>query len=125
MAEFATDRLVEKIDLKSTYINAITGQSVSMAAIPMHFPTDREIIEIALESVGLVEAEKTRILWIKNTLDLGEVEASVAYLEAAGQREDLEMLSKPRPLVPGADGNLPLFADYGQDSRKAQSVAAD
>ncbi len=125
MAEFATDRLVEQIDLKSTYINAITGQNVSIAAIPMHFPTDREIIEIALESVGLVEAVDTRILWINNTLYLGEVEASTSFLEAAKQRDDLQIISDPRPLEVGEDGNLPLFEDYGQKDRKREAVAAD
>jgi uncharacterized protein (DUF362 family) len=125
MAEFATDRLVEQIDLKSTYINAITGQNVNIAAIPMHFPTDREIIDIALESVGLVEPTETRILWIKNTLDLGEVEASAAFLEAANQRDDLQILSDPRPMDLGEDGNLPLFEHYGQKGRKSQAAAAD
>ena len=125
MAEFATDRLVEQIDLKSTYINAITGQNVNIAAIPMHFPTDREIIDIALESVGLVEPTETRILWIKNTLDLGEVEASAAFLEAANQRNDLQIISDPRPMELGEDGNLPLFEYYGQKGRKTQAAAAD
>jgi hypothetical protein len=113
MAEFTTDRLVEKIDLHATYINAITGQAVSVAAIPMHFPTDREVLHVALESIGLIEAADARVLWIPNTLDLGEVEASSAYLSAAKERTDLEVLSEPRALEVGDDGNLPPFSDYG------------
>ena len=106
-AEFTTDRLVEKIDLHVTYLNSITGQHVSVAAIPMHFPTDREVLDIALASIGLIGPDEARVLWIKNTLDLGELEASTAYLDMARGRPDLEVLADPRPLEVGSDGNLP------------------
>ncbi len=114
VAEFTTDRLVDKIDLQTTYVNAITGQAVSVAAIPMHFPTDREVLDVALESIGLIEAPDARVLWIKNTLDLGEVEASTAYLSAAKERADLEILADPRALEVGDDGDLPPFEAFGE-----------
>ena len=114
VAEFTTDRLVAKIDLQTTYVNAITGQAVSVAAIPMHFPTDREVLDVALESIGLIEAPDARVLWIKNTLDLGEVEASSAYLSAAKERADLEVLTDPRVLAVGDDGNLPPFEVFAK-----------
>ena len=41
------------------------------------------------------------MLWIKNTLDLGEVEASTAYLEMAEMRDNLEILVGPRQLELG------------------------
>jgi len=113
-AEFTTDRLVEKVDLQATYINAITGQHVSVAAIPMHFPTDRHALDIALESIGLVGPSEARVLWIKNTLNLGEVEASVAYLDMARGRADLEILTDLRPLAVGSDDNLPAFEVFGK-----------
>ena len=113
-ADFTTDRLVEKIDMHATYINAITGQAYGVAAIPMHYPTDREILDIALESLGLIPPEDAKIVWIRNTLDLGEVEAAEADLEAARSRKDLEILVEPRPLSVGEDGNLPLCGDYGK-----------
>ena len=113
-AEFTTDRLVEKIDYHATNINAITGQHVSIAAVPMHFPTDREVLDIALESIGLIEMPDARVLWIKNTLDLSEVEASSAYLDMAETRDDLEILTDLRPLRVGSDGNLPPFEVFGK-----------
>ena len=113
-AEFTTDRLVEKIDLQATYINAITGQHVSVVAIPMHFPTDRHALDIALESIGLIGPSEARVLWIKNTLNLGEVEASVAYLDMARGRPDLEILTDLRPLAVEPDGNLPAFEVFGK-----------
>jgi len=116
LAEFTTDRLVDKIDLHATYLNAITGQHVSSAAIPMHFPTDREVLDVALESLGLIPSAEARVLWVKNTLDLGEVIASGAYSDSVGERPDLEPLTDPRPLEVGPDGNLPPFECFGSSA---------
>ena len=123
MAEFTTDRLVEKIDYHATNINAITGQHPPAASIPMHFPTDEEVLHIALESVGLIEPCDARVLWIKNTLDLGEVEASTAYLDMAEMQDNLDILVGPRQLELGPDRNLPPIDTF---ARKApEMIAAD
>ena len=123
MAEFTTRRLVDKIDYHATYTNVITGQHVSAGAIPLHCDTDAEILDIALESIGLIASEDARVLWIPNTLDLGEVEASEAYLAQADIRNDLEILTGLRSLETEADGNLPPIEAYRD--RVPESVFAD
>ena len=123
MAEFTTRRLVDKIDYHATYTNVITGQHVSAGAIPLHYDTDEEVLEIALESIGLIAPEDARVLWIPNTLDLGEVEASEAYLAQADIRDDLEILTDLRPLETEADGNLPPVEAYRD--RVPEPVFAD
>ena len=123
MAEFTTKRLVDKIDYHATYTNVITGQHVSAGAVPLHCDTDTEVLDIALESIGLIAPEDARVLWIPNTLDLGEVEASEAYLAQADIRDDLEILSGLRPLETEADGNLPPMEAYRD--RVPESVFAD
>ncbi len=125
MAEFTTQRLVDKIDYHATYTNCITGQHVSAAAVPLHFETDREVLQVALESIGLIEPEEARIMWIPNTLDLGEIEDSEAYLEAARIRDDLEILTDVRPLELEADGNLPPFEAYKDRVGIAEPVPGD
>ena len=119
LAEFTTDRLVEKIDRNATYINSMTGQHVSAASTPMHFPTDREVLDVALQSIGLVEPHEAKILWIRNTLDLGEIEASIRYLDEARQRSGLRVMTDPRPLDVGPDGNLPPQQAFGRLVREA------
>jgi hypothetical protein len=49
-------------------------------------------------------------LWIKNTLQVAEVECSAEYLLEAQQRTDLEILTKLRNLPLDATGNMPWFA---------------
>ena len=48
-----------------------------------------------------------KLLWIRNTLDVVEVECSEVFREAARQRGDLEVLCEPRPLPFDAAENLP------------------
>ena len=123
MAEFTTRRLVDKIDYHATYTNVITGQHVSAGAVPLHCDTDAEVLDIALESIGLIAPEDARVLWIPNTLDLGEVEASEAYLAQADIRDDLEILTGLRTLETEADGNLPPIEAYRD--RVPESIFAD
>ncbi len=124
LAEFTTTRLVNKIDYHATYTNVITGQHVSAGAVPLHYETDQEVMDIALESIGLIGVPNARVLWIKNTLDLGEVEASVAYLDQLEGREDLEMTVEPRALAASENGNLPDFEAFAQVAAE-EPIAAD
>lgn len=111
-ADLTTKRLVDKIDRVSTYMNCITAISLEKAAVPMHFETDRECIEVALGSIGLIPPERSRIVRIKNTLQLDEVDVSDIYMDEIPNRTDLEILEGPHTLPFDAQGNLvPLIVD--------------
>jgi hypothetical protein len=112
-ADVTTQRLVDKIDRLSTYMNCMTGISLEKAAIPMHFETDRECIRVALGSVGLIPPEKSRVVRIKNTLQLDEVEVSEIYGDEIPGRVDLEILAEPRPMSFDDRGNLAPLVVHG------------
>lgn len=76
--------------------------------LPVDFPTDRETIEAALSTLGLVGPDDTKIVWIRNTLDLAEVECSAGCLDEVRSRADLEAISELRPWPFDAEGNLPI-----------------
>ena len=118
LADLTTKRLVDKINYQATYMNCITGISIEKAAVPMHFPTDQEAIRTALGSVGLTPAEKSRIVRIKNTLHVDEVEVSEAFLAELKKRSDLEILGGPQPMSFDGQGNLPALKVHG-GGRKA------
>jgi hypothetical protein len=107
MAEFATRRAIEQVDVEITRINCLTAGHAPGAMLPLDFPTDRAALEAALPTIGLTPPEQAKMLWIKNTLELGELECSAAYLDAARDRADLEILSAPRQLPFDSAGNLP------------------
>ena len=106
LADITTKRLVDKINRSATYINCITGISLEKAAIPMYVENDREAIEIALGSIGLTPPEESKIMRIKNTLQLEVVEISEAYVEASNQRTDLKILDGPCSMAFDSDNNL-------------------
>jgi len=109
LADLTTKRLVEKINLGATYMNCITGISIEKASIPMYFETDQEAIRVALGSTGLTPPERSRIVRIKNTLQLDEVEVSEIYGEELEKKPDLEILTGPYPMVFDSSGNLPAL----------------
>ena len=108
-ADFATRRLVEKIDMKPTLINCITACEPGAAKVPATYETDREVIETALSCIGLMPPEKARVVRIKNTLLLSEIEASEALLPEIAGRADLTRLNEPAPLAFDAAGRLVPF----------------
>jgi hypothetical protein len=109
LADFVSRRLVSKIDPTATYINGLTGLSPESARIPVTLDTDREAVEAALGTIGLVKPEEARIVRIQNTLLLEELEVSAALLPEVKQRGTLEILWGPKPLVFDRSGGLPTF----------------
>jgi len=105
-ADFATRRLVEKIDMKATLINCLTACAPGMAKIPATFDSDREAIAAALDAIGLTPPDRARVIRIKNTLVLGEIEVSEPFLPEVQKRKDLTVLSNPEPLRFDAAGTL-------------------
>ena len=97
---------MDKINYQAMYMNAITGISLEKAAVPMHFETDQEVMKVGLGSVGLTPPEKSRIVRIKNTLLVDEVEVSEVYGEEMKKRRDLEILEGPKPMAFDRQGNL-------------------
>jgi hypothetical protein len=105
-ADFTTRRLVEKIDMKPTLINAITACAPGGAKVPATFDTDREAVETALSCIGLTPPEKARVIRIKNTLMLGEIEVSEAYAAEIAGRPDLTPIGDASPLPFDAAGRI-------------------
>ncbi len=106
LTDITTRRLVDKIDYAATYKNCITGISLEKAAVPMHFDTDREAIEVGLGSIGLTPPERSKIVRIKNTNCLEVVEVSEAFAAEIKKRSDLEIIAEPQPMVFNSDNNL-------------------
>jgi hypothetical protein len=106
-AEFCLQRVVDEMDKNKTYINCLTSGYPQAAMSPLPFPTDQAALDAALPIIGMAEPPDAKLLWIHNTLELAEVECGAAYLPLAREREDLEILTEPRPLSLDGSGMLP------------------
>jgi hypothetical protein len=110
LADFVHDRLLRAMDAKATQVNAVTALMPANARMPLHFPTDREALEVALQTTGVPPA-LTKGVWIKNTLSCQRMLVTEALLEEVRGRPDLALESPLRPLEFDAQGDLvPVFA---------------
>ena len=109
IADIITQRLLEKIDMDALNINTITGVCPEMGKIPLTMKNDKEAIEIAIKCVGLIPSEKLKIVRIRNTSLLSEVEVSEAYEEELAARSDLEVIMDKKAMGFDTDGNLEPF----------------
>lgn len=110
LAEFCLSRVVDQMNVQITRTNCLTGGHPTGAMLPVHFPTDREVLDAVLQIIGLTEPPDAKVMWIHNTLDVVEVECSTAYLTEARSRNDLTILTDPRPLPFDGRGMLPSMA---------------
>ena len=105
-ADFTTRRLVEKIDRKKTYVNCLTGISPEKGAIPMYYDTDRECIDAAIHTLGMVPTARLRIVHIQNTLSLERLNVSKAYLGEIEEDGSIEIVDDWKPLQFSSSGDL-------------------
>lgn len=93
-ADLVSLRFVNKIDFSSTYTNMITTNYLRGVRIPLYTNSDLEAIKIGvMASTAHTEVKNPRVVRIKNTLCLEEIEVSEAYLEEIKDREDIEIIS--------------------------------
>ena len=114
LAEFALTRAIDAMDQHITRTNCLTGGHATGAMIPLHYASDREVLDVTLSQSGLTDPINAKLMWIGNTLEVAEVECSAAYLEEAKTRDDLEILTDPRPLPFDDTGLLPAVREVGE-----------
>ena len=108
-ADMTTRRLVNKINYAAMYMNAITSGVPDAAKVPMTFEADREAIQTALGMIGLTPPEQARVVRIKNTLQLTEIDCSEALLGEVKAHPRLKAATQPAPLAFDSAGNLLPF----------------
>jgi acyl-CoA synthetase (AMP-forming)/AMP-acid ligase II len=112
-ADVITMRLYKELDVPSTYANVITSMNLDGGGIPIIMNNDHDAIALAVKTVVRVKPEDCRIVRIRNTLHLGEIEVSKALLdEVRRQPERFEIAEAPRDVKFDAQGNLgPLLGE--------------
>jgi hypothetical protein len=104
MVDFTTERLVEKIDMQTTAVNALASCCPEEGKIPMNFPSDRQAIAAALMTIRPHTPEDLRIVHIKNTLELSSLSVSEGCLQG---------LAKNRKIDIGAESFVMKFDQAG------------
>jgi hypothetical protein len=106
LADVTTKRLVEALDLEKTYTNAVTAISPEKAALPIHFTTDRQCLDICFRTIGMVPPQDVRMVRIKNTLTLDRLWISEALGNEIHANANLEVVSPWSTLAFDHNDNL-------------------
>jgi hypothetical protein len=110
LADFTTTRLVRQMNYQATIINCLTAGYPEGANLPVHFETDREVLDAALAIIGTRSAEQGRVMRIRNTLCLEEVEVSEPCLDDPSRAGEFTVVGKARDVSFDGTGNLPTLA---------------
>src|SRR5262249_8251600 len=107
LADFTTTRLIQAMNYRATVINCVTSGYPEGANLPVHYETDREVLEAALPIIGTQPPEQARIMHVRNTLQVEEVEVSTPCLTGQERATKFETIAEPHALRFDRDGNLP------------------
>lgn len=107
LADLTTRRVMDKVDLKATYTNALTSGVWSSARLPMALETDRAALETALSKVS--DPGCARVARIRNTLMLETLWVSEAVLPELKAMQDIEIHHTPLKLAFDESGRLLPF----------------
>ncbi len=105
LADFTTERLVHAIDRSATYLNLITSRNIVAGNIPPYFDSDQSTLKQAMASLASgIGAQEVRLMRIRDTLNLGQLEASWALREELQNHSRIEEFSPLQSMRFGAGG---------------------
>jgi hypothetical protein len=108
LADFIPFRILEKIDLRAAYINAMTSGlgGPQRGQLPMAMPTDRDAVAAAILTCGRADLDAVTLVRVRNTLDLEDLLVSESLRAEVEGRAELEITGEARPLGFDAAGRL-------------------
>lgn len=105
-ADFTTQRLVDKMNLEVTYANGLTSTVVAPTKIATTLPNDKETIQASIKTSNILDFHQVKMVRIKNTLVLSEIEVSEALLDIVNSHPQMEVISPLYELAFDEQGNL-------------------
>ncbi len=109
LADVIHDRVLTRLDVNAGRVNARTSGSLAAVRTPLHFPSDRECLDLLFVTVGKFDAAAVTVGWIRNTLELGMVALSGNLRGEIEKNPALEIAGPEQELAFDSDGNLGLF----------------
>jgi len=91
VADLTLVDVIANVDLDQVYANALTSGSLDKAALPLAVRTDELAFRTAVSTIGAWKPESVRLVWIRNTNHLSEMEVSPALAAEARDRAGLSV----------------------------------
>lgn len=104
--DITTRRAYEKFDFEQTYPNALTSTVPMSVKLPMVLNNDRQAVQAAIKMSNILDRAAIRMVRVKNTVQLGEIEISENLIPLAEEHPNLSVISGPYELPFDGEGNL-------------------
>lgn len=106
MADVSTRRAYEKFDFEMSYPNALTCLVSQVVKVPMIFDSDQLCLKAGIKLCAGIEHRNARVVYIHNTLKLGEIYISANLVPQAEAVEGVTVAGEERPMEFDGNGNL-------------------
>lgn len=106
LADFSTRAVMEKIDFAAMAKNAVASMAPAQGKLPCILENDREAVRAALETAGIEDMGKARVIRIENTNQIARLYVSEALFEELRDDPDICPLEGPEPLKFDGQGRL-------------------
>lgn len=106
LADVTTQRAVNKIVNEMAYPNALTSTILEMVKVPFYTHNDKVAIQVGIKSCSGIDKQCPRIIRIKNTMEIEEIEVSEALLPEVEKNENMEVIGKLKSVKFNENGNL-------------------
>ena len=104
--DVTTQRLVDKMDYNTTYPNLLTSGGTDSAKIPMVLDNQRLAIQAAIKTAAGSDPENVKLIRIRDTLHITEIEVSEGFIEQVRNTPGMEILEGPYDWVFDENGDL-------------------
>ena len=105
-ADFTTQRLLDKMDREGTYANGLTSTVVAPTKIATTLPNDKMAFQAAVKTCNILNFNDVKLVRIKNTLVLSEIEVSEGLLEYVRLHPNMEQITDLNEISFDEKGNL-------------------
>ena len=106
MADVSTRRAYEKFDFEMSYPNALTCLVSQVVKVPMIFDSDLLCLKAGIKLCAGIEHRNAKVVYIHNTLKLGEIYISANLVPQAEAIEGVTAAGEERPMEFDGNGNL-------------------
>jgi hypothetical protein len=116
-ADLTTERLVSRMDPVPFRINTLTSCCLERSRIPITLPTDRDVIEAAIETCWRIDPADARIVVIPNTLEVKTLWVSAPLEAEIAAHPHLTRETDYHAMPMGDDGSLDLVGLFPESIR--------
>ncbi|MDO4268502.1 MAG: lactate racemase domain-containing protein [Eubacteriales bacterium] len=113
LIDVVPEKYRDAIDFMNTYPNLITSRIYNSAKMPMVVDNDKVAVQTAINGCMGIDYDNPKLIWMKNTLDIGRIFVSEALWGEIPEYPELEIVGEPFEMRFRENGDLVRIDEMG------------